>query len=184
MHSLDIPGLKAYLDNLERFEKFTPDCICIDYPDLFAMDSKNLRLELGRVVAELKGIASERNCAVVTVSQGNRESETATTVRGAMASEDISKLATADVMLTYSQTDLEYLMGLGRVFVEKARQESGKISILITQAYAMGQFVLDSMRMPGEDYWGLIESKKEGGGRTRVPKDENKSSRRRSSNDD
>jgi replicative DNA helicase len=156
--SLTVAGLRAYLDGLERFEKFTPDLICIDYPDLMALDSKNLRLELGELIADIRGIGVARNAAMVVVSQGNRASETATLVTGDMAAEDISKIATADVVLTYSQTPAEKILGLARLFVEKARNEESKLQILITQAYAVGQFCLDSMRLK-VDYWSILENK-------------------------
>lgn len=164
--SLDMMGLEAYLDGLERFEGITPDCVCLDYPDLMKMDIKNLRLELGKLMIDLRGVAVKRNLAMIVVSQGNRESERATTVTGDMAAEDISKLAIADVLITYSQTMAEKAMGLARLLVDKARNEESKFSVLITQAYAIGQFCLDSVYLKA-DYWDLLEAKQERGERTR-----------------
>lgn len=174
--SLTLAGLKAYLEGLERFEKFTPDLICVDYPDLMEIDTKNLRLDLGKLIAGLRGIAVERNAAMVVVSQGNRESETASTVTASMAAEDISKLATSDVVITYSQTPAEKSLGLARLLVDKARNEESKMSVLITQAYAIGQFCLDSVKL-GTDYWDLMENREErrdrgGGDRRRGRRDE------------
>lgn len=166
-HSLTVPQLEAWLDGLERFEKFTPDVICIDYPDLMEMDTKNLRIELGAAIAKIRGIAVRRNAAAVVVSQGNRESETAETVTGNMAAEDISKLATADLVFTYSQTAPEYALGLARLLVEKARNEGAKFSLLLTQAYAIGQFCLDSILLKS-DYWDILDDNDEDTG-TRKP---------------
>lgn len=156
--SLDMNMLNAYLDGLERFEKFTPDLICIDYPKLMKIDSKNLRIELGVLGEQLRGLAVTRNASVVIVAQGNRESETASTVTGDMVAEDISLLATADTMLTYSQTPAEYKLGLARLFAEKARNEEAKQMVLITQAYSVGQFCLDSHLIHG-DYWDMLENR-------------------------
>lgn len=158
--SLTLTQLKAYLEGLERFEKFTPDLICVDYPDLMELDSKNLRIDLGKLFAGLRGLGVERNAAMVVVTQGNRESERATTVTGDMAAEDISKLAIADVFITHSQTLAEKALGLARLLVDKARNEESKLSVLITQAYGIGQFCLDSVRLVG-DYWDLMEAKEE-----------------------
>lgn len=164
---LDMAGLRAYLDGLERFEKFIPDCIIIDYPDLFAMkQGADPRIEIGRIVEEIRGECVERNMAGITVTQGNRTSESATTVTGDMIAEDISKLATADVVLTYSQTPAEYAMGLARLFVEKVRNEQGKQTILITQAYAIGQFCLESVRL-AQSYWDIMKDRGERDGRRR-----------------
>ncbi len=173
--SLSMQGLEAYLEGLERFEKFTPDLICIDYPDLMEIDTKNLRLELGKIIGQLRGVAGKRNCAMVVVSQGNREAETASTVTASMAAEDISKLATADNVFTYSQTPAEQKLGLARILVDKARNEASKFSVLITQAYAIGQFCLDSVRLD-TDYWDLMENREErrasGGDRRRRREEE------------
>lgn len=154
--SLTLNMMEAYLDGLERFHKITPDIIIVDYPDLMNIDANNLRVETGKVYAGLRGMAVTRNCSMVVVSQGNRESETARTVTGNMASEDISKLAIADSVLTYSQTLAEKRMGLARLLVEKNRNDNDKFQVLISQAYQMGQFCLDSVRMGG-DYWDIVD---------------------------
>lgn len=156
--ALNMAGLKAYLEGLERLEKFSPDLLVVDYPGLMNLDSKNLRIDLGNVVAELRGLAVERNMAVIILHQGNREAETAALVTGGMSSEDISVLATADTLLTYSQTLAEYKMGLARLFVEKARNEEAKQQILISQNYNVGQFCLDSASIHSE-YWQLLDDK-------------------------
>lgn len=154
--SLTINMMEAYLEGLERFHKFIPDMIIVDYPDLMDLDSKNLRVETGRMYAALRGMAVKRNAAMVVASQGNRESESARTVTGGMASEDISKLAIVDTCITYSQTPAEKQLGLARLLVEKNRNDTDKFQVLISQAYQMGQFCLDSVRMGG-DYWDLVE---------------------------
>lgn len=158
--SLDIAGLEAYLDGLERFEGFTPDVIFLDYPKLMKLNPNNLRLELGALGEQLRGIAVARNCAMVIVAQGNRESETSTLVTGNQVSEDISLLATVDTMITYSQTPAEHQLGLARLFAEKARNEESKQQVLISQAYAIGQFCLDSAPIRGE-YWDLMNDREE-----------------------
>jgi hypothetical protein len=190
--SLTIPQLKAYLEGLERFEKFTPDAILVDYPMLFALDSKNLRIELGKVNVDLRGIADERNAAVIMVSQGNRESETAPLVTGDMAAEDISLKATVDVLLTLSQTPAEHKLGVARILADKVRNDETGIQILITQAYAIGQFCLDSMRLAGE-YWEMLKGKTDhregverrgGGDRRRPSEDGDERPRRRRGDED
>lgn len=154
--TLTMSQLEAYLDGLQRFENFTPDLLCIDYPDLMDLPSDNLRIALGQVIQKIRGLAVKRNMAAVIVTQGNREAEKATTVTTDQVAEDISKLATADLLFTYSQTAAEYALGLARLMVGKARNESGKFSVLLTQAYALGQFCLDSVLLKS-DYWGILD---------------------------
>lgn len=145
--------LEAWLDGLMRHEGIAPDVICLDYPDLAKLNANNLRLELGAFLVAFRGMCVRRNAAGIVVSQGNRESEEATTVRGGMVAEDISKLATVDVMLTYSQTDAEYELGLARLLAEKARNEKARMMLLLSQAYDIGQFVMDSVRIKAESYF-------------------------------
>lgn len=159
---LDMTMLEAYLDGLERFHKFTPDLIILDYPDLMTHDSKNKRIELGEIFEQFRGLCVERNAAGVTPTQGNAEAERATLVTGSMVAEDISKLATWDTCVTYSQTLEEYKLNLARLFVAKSRNERGQFQTLISQAYDIGQFIIDSAPMgSSEDYWDAVAGGKE-----------------------
>ena len=172
--SATMADIEAYLDQLERFEGFIPDLICLDYPDLVKHDLKNKRVELGRIVEEFRGMGVRRNAACIAVSQGNRDAEGATTVTGEMVAEDISKLATVDVCLTQSKTDMEARLGLARILVEKARDQRDGFSVLITQAYAIGQWCLDSVPLKAHDYWEMMKDKGKERTRHRVDEEEEK----------
>ena len=155
--SLTVSSFKAYLDALERTQKFIPDCIIMDYPDLMKISSNEYRLELGNVYKDLRGVAVERNCAMVTATQANREGADSKLVTDTHVAEDWSKIAISDCVLTYSQTLDERKLGLARLFVSNARNEEDKFGVLLSQQYSTGQFVIDSARMP-DDYWGIVES--------------------------
>ena len=148
--SLNITSLKAYLDSLEDSHKFIPDLLIVDYADLMTVKSDNYRLDLGNIYKDLRGIAMERNIAVATASQSNREGAKKKTVKETDVAEDYSKIATVDCAITYSQTDSEREMGLARLYVGKARSDEGKFQLLISQSYATGQFCIDSMFMHGQ----------------------------------
>lgn len=150
--------LRAYLENLLTSEGWSPDLLIVDYPRLFNLDAKNLRIELGKANVDLRGMCDEMNMAGVILAQGNREAETATLVTSEMVEEDISLKATADVVLTYSQTKAEQALGLARLFADKVRNDTSGIQVLITQAYAVGQFALESMKL-GKDYWDLMKER-------------------------
>ena len=155
--SLTVSALKAYLDALERTQKFIPDCIIMDYPDLMKIASRDYRLELGNIYKDLRGLAVERNCAMVTATQANREGADSKLVTDVHVAEDWSKIAISDCVFTYSQTLDERRLGLARLFVSNARNEEDKFGVLLSQQYNTGQFVIDSARMP-DDYWGIVES--------------------------
>lgn len=154
--SLTVDQLEAYLDGLDRFQNFVPDLLIVDYPMLMRHATKEKRVELGQIVERIRGIAVERNLAAIIPWQGNRESEDAYTVRGSQAGEDISILATADTFLTYSRTEYETKLGLARLLVEKCRNDIDDFSAVITQAYAIGQFCLEAVRLEKE-YFEVLE---------------------------
>lgn len=151
--ALSTEHLEMYLDSLEKQKGFKPDLLIIDYADLMKIDAASLRIDTGRLYRELRGIAVRRNLALVSASQGNRESENAKVVGVTNIAEDWSKIGTADGVLTYSQTDEEYKLGLARLFVAATREDQGRYMVLISQAYAIGQFATDSVLMNA----GLIE---------------------------
>jgi hypothetical protein len=168
--SLTVAGLRAYLDSMEGRHHFMPDLILIDYPDLMRIDPKNKRAETGTTYVELRGVGGERNAALAAVTQANRDAENArkAIIQGKHLSEDYSKFATADTIVTYNQTDEEYQLGLARLFNLKARADVKNHAMLISQAYAMGQFCMHSARMKNSDpkYWQLVGEPGDGGNGT------------------
>lgn len=168
--SLTISQLNAYLDGLERFHKFVPDMIVLDYPDLMKIGSENLRVDTGRIYKDLRGVAVERNLAMVVASQGNRQSSRAEVVTDSMVAEDYSKIATCDNVITYNQTDQEKALGLARLFVSNGRNDEDKFITLISQSYATGQFCLDSTMLLA-DYWERVDRMAPPSGRRRSGRD-------------
>lgn len=150
--SLTIQGLEGYLDYLEVEESFTPHVLIVDYPDLMQLDSKNLRIDTGRTFVALRGIASRRNLALFTPTQGGRATIGAKYTASKDVTEDISKVFTADQVLTYQQTKAEYEIGLARLSVEHARVTRVGAMIVLTQSYATGQYALQSAVMQ-QSYW-------------------------------
>ena len=150
--TLTVQGLKAYLAGLEQYLNFVPDVLILDYPDLMNLDTRNLRIDTGQLYKELRGLAVEKNLALLGVSQGNRESETAKLTTGVHLAEDWSKAGTVDCLLTYSQTPQEKTQNLARLYVDAARNTEDKFMVLISQAYPIGQFCVDSALMT-QSYW-------------------------------
>jgi replicative DNA helicase len=150
--TLTVRQLESYLDGLESNERFIPDLLIVDYPDLMKLDASNMRLEIDQVYKELRGIFVSRNLAGAIVSQGNRTSEKAKNVTSGMVAEAWSKIAHADCVITYNQTEAEHKMGLARLYVSGGRNDEDKISLVISQNYTMGTFVVDSILM-SNDYF-------------------------------
>lgn len=143
--SLTIGQLNAYIDSLERTENFKPDLLIVDYPDLMEIDPRNVRTDTGRVYRQLRGMAVQRNMALVVPTQGNRGSASAERVTQEHVAEDWSKIGTADTICTYSQTPLEREHGLARVIVDAARGVRDKFVVMLSQNYDVGQFAFDDV---------------------------------------
>jgi hypothetical protein len=144
--TLSTEHLMLYLDSLKRERGFVPDLIVLDYAELMKIDAQLLRIDTGRLYKELRGI-SGAGYALVSASQGNKESANAKVVDSTNVAEDWSKVGTADMVITYSQTIEEYRLGLARIFTPKARDAGDRFMTLISQSYPIGQFCLDSVPM-------------------------------------
>lgn len=144
--------LEAHLDYLESEHNFVPNVLIVDYPKLMKLDSKNMRIDLGQTVVDLRGLCVARNMAGIFPHQGNRSSLDARQVTSKMAGEDISVVQTADTVLTQSRSKREEERGLARLYLEYARGSKANTEMIITQSYATGQYVLQSALMERR-YW-------------------------------
>jgi replicative DNA helicase len=157
--SLTVNGLRAYLDNLENFYNFSPDILLLDYLDLMSIDIDKLRLDLGRTAVELRGLAQEKNVAMVTVAQCNRAGEGVKLLTRKNLGEDYSKVKTTDVLVTYNQSPEEKNRNIARLYVDKGRNNRDGDCILISQNYSIGQFAMQSLKLTNDkSYQDLIKS--------------------------
>jgi hypothetical protein len=117
-------------------------------------DIKNYRLGLGQLVEDLKRLAEERNVALVTAHQSNREGARAGQVKGYHIGEDWSIMQTADYLLTMSRNEHEKVAKLARISAEKARGVEDGLSIVVGQNYHHGQFAIGraAYALAAEDY--------------------------------
>jgi len=155
--TLTIPKLKAYMEGLEHWVNFIPDMLIVDYPDLMDFDPKFERQEIDKIYVDLRGIAIERNMAVVAPTQANRAGEGAPKLTKKHVGLSYGKYKTADVFVTYNQTEPEAELGLARLEMEKGRGDRDKFTVMISQAYSIGQFCMDAVRMPKRSYWSLVK---------------------------
>jgi len=153
--ALTIRELEGYLDNLEATEKFTPDLLIIDYPDLMKLDKTNLRLSLDELYKEIRGLCVVRNIAGAVVSQSNRLGSKAKLVDTENIAEAYSKVAHVDLLLTLSATTAEKRLGLARLYVAAGRNDESNLMIVISQHYKTGLFALDSALM-SNNYWNQL----------------------------
>lgn len=159
---LTIKGLKIYLDLLGEYSNFIPDIIILDYANIMHVggQGKDRRIALGENLVNLRGLAHEYNVGLATVAQLNREGKKAEGkwLDEAHLQEDFSSINTADVMISYNRTEAEKLKNLARLLLVKNRDDISGRRVLISQAYAIGQFMIKSVLMPNtidgtKNYW-------------------------------
>lgn len=147
--------LEAYLDNLEQAERFVPDLLIIDYPDLMKLDKGNYRLSIDETYKDLRGICVARNMAGAVVSQSHRAGAKVKQLGAENVAEAYSKIAHCDTNITYSQSLQERKMNLARLHVAAGRNDEDRITIVISQQYGFGAFIVDSSLMVGQYFENL-----------------------------
>lgn len=150
--TMSVQQLDDFLTVLSERDKFMPQLLLVDYADIMKRASGMDRWEaLIEIFEGLRSVAQRRHIAVATVGQVKHSAIKAKRVDVEHTSGAWDKVATADTVITYSQTDEEERRGMARLLVAKARTEEGRFSVLISQSYATGQFVMDSTRI-GSNY--------------------------------
>lgn len=117
-----VQSLRAHVEKL-ALKGFVPDVILVDYADIMRSSRQYdlPRLELKLIYEELRAFAAERNVALWTASQSNKEGSTAEVVDMSNMSEAYAKAFIADFIVTLSRRAGEKASGLGRLYVAKNR---------------------------------------------------------------
>tara|TARA_R110002020_G_C16223361_1_gene767833 strand:- start:61 stop:1419 length:1359 start_codon:yes stop_codon:yes gene_type:complete len=111
--------------HIERLKKrgINPDMIIVDYADLLkpVKSQGEKRHELEGIYEELRGIAQQQKCTMVTASQTNRSGLNAEVITMEAISEAFSKCFVADFIFSLSRTPQDKQANTGRVFIAKNR---------------------------------------------------------------
>ncbi len=120
--SCTVQMLRAHVEKL-ALKGFVPDVILVDYADIMRSSRQYElpRLELKLIYEELRAFATERNVALWTASQSNKEGSSAEVVDMSNMSEAYAKAFIADFIVTLSRRAGEKASGLGRLYVAKNR---------------------------------------------------------------
>jgi len=160
-NTLTIDQLVHYLDALEGSTRFIPDLLVIDHASNMYVDPRQYRISLGQLYGRLRGLAIERNIAVATATQLNRDAAKRlwATADSLAEADEIGRVA--DYVITYNQTQAEHELGLARLFVAKGRTDTDRFGFAIAQAYSIGQFCLDEVGIVPA-YWDRVDPKLNG----------------------
>ena len=104
-----------------RANGFPPDMIIVDYADLLRGNGREVRLELGNIYEDLRGLAGEHEIPVWTASQANRSALEDDIIGAEKIAESYSKIMTADFVVSLSRKIEDKIAGTGRWHVIKNR---------------------------------------------------------------
>jgi len=117
--------LKNHLEKI-RQTQMEVDMIIVDYGDLLRSTNANRnaekRHELESIYEELRGMAQEFKCPVVTASQTNRKGLNEEVITMESISEAFNKCFVADFIISLSRTIKDRNCNIGRLFIAKNRQ--------------------------------------------------------------
>ncbi len=96
--------VERYVNYLEAYEEFVPDIIINDYPDVMRLGGGGESWDkLNDIYGKFKGMADERNIAVIVPSQVKNKYLTAKKLDKSAPAGDTRKIANVDMMLSVNQ---------------------------------------------------------------------------------
>ncbi len=138
----------ADVDVLEYTQKFVADVLVIDYFDIMG-DEPGAYDQRGQIDARWKkgkALAKKRHCLVATVSQSGRASFVKDNLDEEDTSEDIRKMAHADLYIGINQTRKEKAIGMVRINIMAYRHDDFNFlsQVIVLQSLKIGQPFLDA----------------------------------------
>ena len=122
--SLSVAGMTGILDVWAR-DGWVPDLVVVDYADILAPPAgvQDLREQINANWKALRGMSQARHCCVVTATQADAASYTATTLRRGNFSDDRRKLDHVTAMIGINSTAEEQELGVQRLNFVKRRED-------------------------------------------------------------
>ena len=115
--------LRTHVDKLASTQKFIPDMIIVDYAGIMRSSDRHdlLRMELKKVMEELRSLATELDVPLWTAIQSNKEGAQAEIVDLTNMAEGYSQAHVADFVLGLMRKSEQKASGFGNVFIAKNR---------------------------------------------------------------
>ena len=119
------------------------DLVIVDYADIMAAEyrSDSLQENLRTIYVDLRALAHEHDCALLTATQTNREGAKAATAKATDVGDDWNKARTVDIMIGINATDEEKAAGEARLTWLLSRNTESGFSIRVKQDRQKMQFI-------------------------------------------
>lgn len=145
-NSITPEDIRMILDNLERYEKFIPQAIIIDYADILATSKKSdHRNQINDKWEGVRSIGQERGMLMATVSHTNKET-LYRDVRDSDVVEDIRKVNHVTMLIGVNKLQLDKEQGVQRLSVldDRFADFNPMREAVVTQCLDIGGVYLDS----------------------------------------
>ncbi len=148
--SASTKSIKNHLEKLKK-QNILPDVVIVDYADLLRPVSHGAekRHDLEGIYEELRGLATEFECAFVTASQTNRGGLNAEVITMESISEAFNKCFVADFIFSLSRTPQDKQANSGRVFIAKNR--NGPDGLVFPAAVDWSTVSIDILESRGDE---------------------------------
>lgn len=154
-NTASITTLRSHMDKLRIVNNFEPDIVIVDYGDLLkgSSDPDAYRLNLQKIFENLRGIAIEYQCVVITATQTNRSGSVAEVVTTNLISEAFNKCFVADFIFGFSRSIKEKIENKGKLYVAKNRKGGDGILFPCNVNWGLAQIevLARSTELPDED---------------------------------
>ncbi len=144
MNKTRVSDLRQHWNMLQSVHGYRADAILIDYADLLAPETKELRSNLyatgEEVYRELVGWLQEEDLPCWTAMQSGREAMNETHAGQQHASGSIAKMQIANLVISINRTEEETKIGKTRLHVVKARDGAAQFDIEIATDFSRQQF--------------------------------------------
>ena len=148
--SASTKSIKNHLEKLKK-QNILPDVVIVDYADLLRPISHGAekRHDLESIYEELRGMATEFNCAFITASQTNRGGLNAEVITMESISEAFNKCFVADFIFSLSRTPQDKQANSGRIFIAKNR--NGPDGLVFPAAVDWATVSIDVLERRGDE---------------------------------
>lgn len=119
------------------------DLVIVDYADIMVAErfSGEPREDLRTIYLDLRAIAFDYNCALLTATQTNREGAKAAVAKMTDVAEDFNKIRTADIVISINAVEEERKSGEARLYFAAARNGETGLTVRIKQDRERMQFI-------------------------------------------
>ncbi|MDA7494624.1 AAA family ATPase [bacterium] len=158
--SASTKSIKNHLEKLKK-QNILPDMVIVDYADLLrpVSSSAEKRHELEGIYEELRGMATEFECAFVTASQTNRGGLNAEVITMESISEAFNKCFVADFIFSLSRTPQDKQANSGRIFIAKNR--NGPDGLVFPAAVDWSTVSIDVLERRGDEETPMLGPKEQ-----------------------